>query len=171
MDPEAPGARNRGRGEGEGPREARGRWVGRVSKPTRSPDLKGVESPGPRERGARRKSREERALQSWGGLRAGCRTHRAGGGSGGLGAGRVLPPQAGLEALHGQVKAVPLPGSAARRAPQTNLKVFEKLVPAEEQASRPHLPPGGPPAPRQPRAPGRSGARVPTANPPAALGG
>ena len=88
------------RDDGEGRAERRLRRAARASE-QRTPRLAG---------GQRRQPWQPRT-------RTGHGTHRAGGGDGGAGrrgSGRLLPPQAGLETLHGQVFAVRL--LAARRA-------------------------------------------------------
>lgn len=94
---------------GRGAGAAAGR-VPRVSGPARSPGLRQEKSPG----SAEGKQRAELHSAARGTL-PGHGTHRAGGspGAGRRGAGRVLPPQAGLEALHDHA-----PQSRSRRAPR-----------------------------------------------------
>lgn len=111
-----------GKGARRAPEAAAGRVPG-VSGPTRSLGLRREEeSPGPTQRDTVKESRAEtgsavrRRAAPGARARTGHGTHRADGGGGGAGrrgAGRVLPPQAGLQALHGQDLAVPLPPSAA----------------------------------------------------------
>lgn len=108
------------------------------------------------------------------GTRRGRGTHRAGGGGGARrrGAGRVLPPQAGLQTLHGQVFAVRLP--AAQRASVAR-------EPSSAPAASPHEGGGGGAggpgptchlgAPGCPPLPGRRRDSPPTANPASALEG
>lgn len=110
-------------------RQAGDREGPRVSAPTPSPGPS-EESPGRRSGTAegrlRRAARasEHRTPRLSGGQRRqpGTRrdrgTHRAGGGGGARrhGAGRVLPPQAGLQALHGQFFAARLPAAQRDRA-------------------------------------------------------
>lgn len=101
--------REAGRGPGcQGPRGARpagGGLAGPTGRARRGKAAGGARS------GAGRALGGERPEP---GTRAGGGTHRARGGAGQQGAGRVLSPQAGLEALHGPGWAVPLPAGAPR---------------------------------------------------------
>lgn len=153
----------RRKGAWQGSREARRRRRG--GSPG-SPCKRGAPARGRRSRrgrGARRaeKPRKERALPSRGrlrgkgaqgaGTRTGRGTHRAcGGGSAGRrGAGCILPPQAGFEALHGQVRAVPLPAGATRLPCARTLK-SGLAAPAEEHTAVPAI--SAPPATWRPPA-------------------
>lgn len=161
---------------------ATGRVPG-VSAPTPSPGPR-EESPGRRSgtaegrlRKAARASEHRTPRLSGGqrrqpGTRTGRGTHRAGGGGGAgrRGAGRVLPPQAGLEALHGQVFAARLPAAQRARAARepSSVRAASARVGGGGGAGDPgptcHL--GAPGCP-----PGLRRGSPPAANPAAALEG
>lgn len=165
FDPEAPGARRpggkgRGRGParpggggGEGPQglhanaepRPEGGGVAAAAEPGALRESQGRSARfGAEEDSAGREHREP-------GTRTGRGTHRAGGGgrAGRRGAGCILPPQAGFEALHGQVRAVPLPAGAARLPCARTLK-SGLAARAEEQTAVPAV--SAPPATWRPPA-------------------